>query len=233
MSLVFVGVIVALSLPRRLHVAGIARGRHEAARLAGRGAVAVAVLQMFRDRAGALLLDLLHGFEVRPGAVGFGRGGEIQGCIYPLVEATLYLATAPKSNSAGAYFKAMQKIEQEGAGSVPKHLQDGNRDGTPTGQPGGLVPPARNPGDMKSPGQGQGYDYPHEHEGHFIPQQYLPKKLLGTYFYQPSEEGYEAQVTSRLAAWREAQRKALGIEKTIDMPDLPEEKIKELKRNIK
>ncbi len=153
--------------------------------------------------------------------------------IYPLVEATLYLATAPKSNSAGAYFKAMQKIEQEGAGSVPKHLQDGNRDGTPTGQPGGLVPPARNPGDMKSPGQGQGYDYPHEHEGHFIPQQYLPKKLLGTYFYQPSEEGYEAQVTSRLAAWREAQRKALGIEKTIDMPDLPEEKIKELKRNIK
>src|SRR5687767_7200400 len=126
--------------------------------------------------------------------------------IYPLVEATLYLATAPKSNSAGAYFKAMQKIEQEGAGSVPKHLQDGNRDGTPTGQ-------------------GQGYDYPHEHEGHFIPQQYLPKRLLGTYFYKPSGEGYEAQVTSRLEAWREAQRKALGIEQTIELPDLPQEKI--------
>jgi putative ATPase len=108
----------------------------------------------------------------------------------------------------------MQKIEQEGAGSVPKHLQDGNRDGAPTGQ-------------------GQGYDYPHEHEGHFIPQQYLPKKLLGTYFYQPSAEGYETQVTSRLAAWREAQRKALSIEKTVELPDLPEERIRELKRNIK
>jgi replication-associated recombination protein RarA len=36
--------------------------------------------------------------------------------IYPIVEATLYLATAPKSNSAGAYFKAMKKIEDEGAG---------------------------------------------------------------------------------------------------------------------
>jgi putative ATPase len=134
--------------------------------------------------------------------------------IYPLVEATLYLATAPKSNSAGAYFKAMQKIEQEGAGSVPKHLQDGNRDGAPTGQ-------------------GQGYDYPHEHEGHFIPQQYLPKKLLGTYFYQPSAEGYETQVTARLAAWREAQCKAFGIEKTTELPDLSQDKIDHLKRSIR
>lgn len=134
--------------------------------------------------------------------------------IYPLVEATLYLATAPKSNSAGAYFKAMQKIEQEGAGSIPKHLQDGNRDGAPTGQ-------------------GQGYVYPHEYEGHFTPQQYLPKRLLGTYFYQPTAEGYETQVAARLAAWREAQRKALGIEQTMDLPDLSEEKIRELKRNIR
>lgn len=134
--------------------------------------------------------------------------------IYPLVEATLYLATAPKSNTAGAYFKAMQMIEQEGAGSVPKHLQDGNRDGAPTGQ-------------------GQGYVYPHEHEGHFTPQQYLPKRLLGTYFYQPSGEGYEAAVEARLAAWREAQRKALNIEKSTHVPDLPQDKIDSLKRNIK
>jgi replication-associated recombination protein RarA len=41
------------------------------------------------------------------------------------VEATLYLATAPKSNSAGAYFKAMKKIEEEGQVSVHA-LQDGN-----------------------------------------------------------------------------------------------------------
>ena len=133
--------------------------------------------------------------------------------IYPLVEATLYLATAPKSNSAGAYFKAMQKIEQEGAGSVPKHLQDSNRDAVT--------------------GQGQGYVYPHEKPGHFTPQQYLPKRLLGTYFYTPTEEGYESQVGSRLEMWREAQKKALGIEKETFLPDLAQDRIDHLKRNIK
>src|SRR3972149_3015075 len=108
--------------------------------------------------------------------------------IYPIVEATLYLATAPKSNSAGAYFKAMKKIEDEGQVSVPRHLMDGNRD-------------------AEAMGHGKDYDYPHEHEGHFIPQQYLPKRLMGTYFYTPSPEGYEAKVLSRLEMWREAQRK--------------------------
>jgi putative ATPase len=47
--------------------------------------------------------------------------------VYPLVEATLYLATAPKSNSAGAYFKAMKKLEEEGQVTVPRHLMDANR----------------------------------------------------------------------------------------------------------
>lgn len=134
--------------------------------------------------------------------------------IYPIVEATLYLATAPKSNSAGAYFKAMERIEKEGAGQVPKHLQDANRDGAATGQ-------------------GKDYIYPHEFEGHYTPQQYLPKRLLGTYFYTPSSQGYEAQVAARLEMWREAQRKALNIERREDVPNLPEERIKELKRNIK
>ena len=134
--------------------------------------------------------------------------------IYPIVEATLYLSTAPKSNSAGAYFKAMQLIEQEGAGSVPKHLQDGNRD-------------------REATGQGKDYVYPHEKEGHFTPQQYLPKRLLGTYFYSPSPEGYESQVGTRLEMWREAQKKALGIETERRLPDLAQDKIDDLKRNIK
>jgi putative ATPase len=134
--------------------------------------------------------------------------------IYPIVEATLYLATAPKSNTAGAYFKAMQRIEQEGQVSVPRHLQDSNRDAA-------------------AMGHGKDYDYPHEHEGHFIPQQYLPKRLLGTYFYQPSQEGYESQVTARLEMWREAQRRALGIERREDVPALSEEQIQDMKRKIK
>jgi putative ATPase len=134
--------------------------------------------------------------------------------IYPIVEATLYLATAPKSNSAGAYFKAMKKLEEEGQVSVPRHLMDGSRDAA-------------------AMGHGKDYVYPHEHEGHFIPQQYLPKRLLGIYFYSPSGEGYEAQVAARLEMWREAQRKALGIEKRIEAPELSEEQIHEIKRKIK
>ena len=134
--------------------------------------------------------------------------------IYPIVEATLYLATAPKSNSAGAYFSAMKKIEDEGQVSVPRHLADGNRD-------------------AEAMGHGKDYVYPHEHEGHFTPQQYLPKRLLGTYFYSPSQEGYEAQVTARLEMWREAQRKALGISKIDHLPTMSEEQIVEMKRKIR
>jgi len=134
--------------------------------------------------------------------------------VYPIVEATLYLATAPKSNSAGAYFKAMQKIEEEGQISVPRHLMDGNRD-------------------AEALGHGKDYVYPHEHEGHFVPQQYLPKRLLGTYFYSPSQDGYESQVVERLEMWRAAQRKALGISKIENIPDMSEEQIQEMKRKIK
>lgn len=106
--------------------------------------------------------------------------------IYPIVEATLYLATAPKSNSAGAYFKAVEQIKQEGVGGVPNHLKDANRD-------------------AKGLGHGQGYKYPHSFEGHHIAQQYLPDYLQGTHFYQPSQEGYEAMIFERLAVWRKAQ----------------------------
>lgn len=134
--------------------------------------------------------------------------------IYPIAEATLYLATAPKSNTVNAYFKAMKKIEDEGQVSVPRHLADGNRDGDAIGH-------------------GKDYVYPHDSEGHFAPQQYLPKRLLGTYFYKPSNEGYELQVNARLDAWREAQRKALNIERTEHAPDLSEEQIVEMKRKIK
>jgi putative ATPase len=134
--------------------------------------------------------------------------------IYPIVEATLFLSTAPKSNTAGAYFKAFQKIEEEGLVSVPQHLQDATRD-------------------AKALGHGEGYEYPHEGPGHFLPQQYLPKSLLGTYFYQPSVEGYEAQVAERLARWREAQRTALGITRSEDLPDLSQETIQEIKHKHK
>ncbi len=134
--------------------------------------------------------------------------------VYPIVEATLYLATAPKSNSAGAYFKAMQRIEKQGVGEVPDHLKDTNRDAAALGH-------------------GKGYVYPHEKEGHFSAQQYLPEALLGTYFYAPSNQGQEAQVAERLERWRAAQRQALGIDHHQELPDLPQDQINILKRNLK
>ncbi len=130
--------------------------------------------------------------------------------VYPIVEATLYLATAPKSNSTGAYFKAFDLIERASRTQVPTHLKDAARD-------------------REALGHGKGYEYPHSHPDHFHPQQYLPEELLGTYFYQPTGQGYEKEVGDRLERWREAQRKALGIEDTEDVPDLSEEEIKSIK----
>jgi putative ATPase len=130
--------------------------------------------------------------------------------IYPIVHATLYLATAPKSNSATSYFKAYRKIEEDGLVEVPDHLKDNNRD-------------------AEALGHGKGYLYPHEGPGHYLPQQYLPRELLGIYFYQPSDQGYENQVERRLEAWREAQRAALEIGETATLPDLTQEAIDRIK----
>lgn len=114
--------------------------------------------------------------------------------IYPITEATLYLATAPKSNSTGAYYKAAEEIAQHGAGPVPIHLMDASRD-------------------AKGFGHGQGYQYPHDFPGHFIPQQYLPSNLLGTVFYEPSDQGYEARIAERLEKIRALQAEWLAGKK--------------------
>ncbi len=102
---------------------------------------------------------------------------------YNLAQAAIYLATAPKSNSAGAYFKALADVEEEGAVEVPDHLKDSHRDG-------------------KALGHGQGYKYPHSYPGHYIPQQYLPPQLQGRRYYEPSDQGYEKEIKRRLEEWR-------------------------------
>jgi putative ATPase len=134
--------------------------------------------------------------------------------IFPIVEATLYLSTAPKSNSATHYFKAFQLIEKDGVGEVPLHLRDANRDAVALGH-------------------GKGYKYSHDGPGHFQPQQYLPDSLLGTYFYRPSDQGYESEVTARLERWRQAQRKVLGIQKAETLSELSEDTITTIKRKHK
>ncbi len=100
---------------------------------------------------------------------------------YPIAEAVLYCSTAPKSNSACGIFSAMDKIKKEGAGPVPTHLMDANRD-------------------AQALGHGQGYLYPHNFPEHHIKQQYLPKSVNGG-FYMPSDQGYEKVIRERMERW--------------------------------
>ncbi len=107
---------------------------------------------------------------------------------YHLALATLYLATAPKSNSVGAYFGAKAEIEARGPGEVPDHLKDSHRD-------------------RAALGHGRGYLYPHDFPGHHVAQRYLPAGVEGGWF-RPSDQGYEAEISARLARWRAALTKA-------------------------
>ena len=115
--------------------------------------------------------------------------------IFPITEAVLYLSTAPKSNSVMAYFDIRKRMEEEGMGQVPIHLMDSNRD-------------------AKGFGHGKGYLYPHSFEGHFVAQQYLPNHLVGTHFFQPSDQGYEGKIKEYINQLREKQ--AEGIKKKVN-----------------
>ncbi len=122
-------------------------------------------------------------------AEAFDRIGLPEGRFH-LTEAALYLATAPKSNSAMAFFDALQVVEKEREGEVPNTLRDASRD-------------------KEGFGHGQGYLYPHAYRDHWVAQQYLPSSLQGQVFYQPSEQGYEKQIRDQVIRRREAQLAAL------------------------
>jgi putative ATPase len=53
---------------------------------------------------------------------------------------------------------------------------------------------------QKSMGHGQGYKYPHDFEGAYVPADYLPAELVGTPIYQPTDSGFEAEMKARLQA---------------------------------
>src|SRR5262249_36581003 len=94
--------------------------------------------------------------------------------LYPLTEATLYLALAPKSNSAKrAYFGALEDVQRLGAAPVPMHLRNAVT------------------GLMKSMGYGKGYQYAHDYAGAKVDQQPLPDQLVGRRYYAPSANGAE------------------------------------------
>ena len=109
---------------------------------------------------------------------------------FHLATAALYLATARKSNTAFAFFDALEQVGKEADSGVPNHLKDGNRD-------------------KEGFGHGEGYLYPHAYRDHWVAQQYLPSSLQGKVFYQPSDQGYEAAIRVNVARRREAQLAAM------------------------
>ncbi|HKK66515.1 MAG TPA: AAA family ATPase [Clostridia bacterium] len=125
---------------------------------------------------------------VEAAAATFDRVGMPEGR-YHLAHAALYLATAPKSNSALGFFDALTEVTREGTQDVPNHLKDANRD-------------------AKSFGHGEGYLYPHAYRDHWVAQQYLPTSLQGKIFYRPSNQGYEQSMQLQVARQREAQLSA-------------------------
>ena len=108
-----------------------------------------------------------------------------------LAEVTIYLATAPKSNSAYAAFgEAQAAVQTHPAEPVPLHIRQAP---TPL---------------LKELGHGEGYKYAFDSENAYIPQEYLPDKLRGATWYRPSEFGYEKTVRERMDWWQELKKKA-------------------------
>jgi len=101
-----------------------------------------------------------------------------------LAEATVYLATAPKSNSLyRAYSQVRQDVRQTGNQPVPLPLRN-------------PVTPL-----MRESGYGKGYRYAHDYPEHFVEQQNMPDKLKDRRYYSPSDQGYEKEVKARIKEW--------------------------------
>ena len=101
--------------------------------------------------------------------------------VLPMSMAVSYLALAPKSNAAiMAYAAARKDVTEKGALPVPLHIRN-----APTEL-------------MKKLGYGAGYKYPHNFEGNYVPDQYLPDALRGRRYYQPTENGAEKALRARL-----------------------------------
>jgi putative ATPase len=102
--------------------------------------------------------------------------------LFPLTEATLYLACAPKSDSAKtAYGAARAAVEQFGDLPVPLHLRNAVT------------------GLMRSMGYGKGYRYAHDYADHVVDQQHLPDGLAGKRFFEPTDQGWEGQSAEAIA----------------------------------
>jgi putative ATPase len=122
----------------------------------------------------------LHAFEL----VGLPEG------VLPLTQAVTYLALAPKSNRAlTTYANARKLVKDHGGLPVPAQLRPGSNAAS------------------RALGHGDGYKYPHDFEGAYVPEDYLPEQLVGARIYEPGDSGFERELAARLAALRELKRK--------------------------
>ena len=102
----------------------------------------------------------------------------------PLAEATVYLATSPKSNASYmALNRAMRDVQDTRNEPVPLHLRNAVT------------------GLMRDMGYGEGYKYAHDYEGNFTPMQNLPDSLKDRRYYKPGDQGYERTVRERMERW--------------------------------
>ncbi|ACY15903.1 replication-associated recombination protein A [Haliangium ochraceum] len=105
--------------------------------------------------------------------------------VLPMTQAAVYMACAPKSNTAlTTYAAARRAVRQHGALPVPKKLRNAN-----------------NALDREM-GHAKDYRYPHNFAGHYVPETYLPEGLEGARFYEPAESGAERAMGERVARWR-------------------------------
>ena len=93
-----------------------------------------------------------------------------------LSQAVLYVATAPKSNSAVNAIMAANAAVRAHKTTVPSHLQDAHYKGS------------------ANLGRGTGYKYAHDYPNHYVEQQYLPEEIKDMQFYEPSDMGYEKAI---------------------------------------
>jgi putative ATPase len=120
---------------------------------------------------------------------------------YALAQATVHIASSPKSDSIGrAYGAAMADVLKYGSLPVPNHL--------------------RSAGDrrMKAHGIGVGYKFPHDYEGDDVEQQYLPDELVGRRYYFPNDQGQEANIAGRMEARAQARAERPRRKQRADPP---------------
>ena len=114
----------------------------------------------------------------------------------PIAEATIYIATANKSNSTiKAIDAALADVRAGRTLAVPEHLRDAHYKGA------------------KQLGHGKDYQYAHDHPGHFVPQDYLGADKR---YYEPTDQGVEKKIKERLDHWRKQSQTARETKKAAE-----------------